>query len=242
MRLLPVFALLVAIVAACGPAANAPTATPEIPTPQGQVVIENPANGSIIYAETLTVSGTASDLPDDTFRLILRAPDDTVVTEADVTVIDNRWQTEFVHEHEGDPAEMMLIAAPTDATITGDYDIVSLVVSPLENRPDGTFGTIISPQEGQSTGGDIIAVAGTASGLFEGTLIIRLLNEDDAIISENIITVTNPGIVDDVPWSAEITTEGYTGPATLTIGYTDAQDGDDVIIDQVDFTVTNTAG
>jgi hypothetical protein len=247
MRLSLIFAMLMMVIAACTPAASDPgtgeltVLSTEAPLP-GSVEIEVPENGAIIYAETMFISGTASDLPDGGFQLEVVTASGEQLVETTVQPDDGSWQVELVHGYEGDPMEAQIFALPVDTTIQGEYDVETIAVSSQDNRPEGTFGSIISPGEGVTLGGDSIEVSGTASGLFENTLVVVLEDAEGSVLDEEILTITNPYFIDEMVWSATLETDGYTGEATIRAYYQDAQDGDEVTLDEVTFTLQVAAG
>lgn len=246
MRLFVIALSTILLLAACsGDSPAAPTTTPTAPVAAtGAVDITFPQSGAVIYAESVTISGTALiDPAIEQFRLQIITPSDEILSDTVVDVSsDGSWSTEIIHGYTGDPIETLIMALPIDESLTGDYDIESVVISSIDNRPDGVFGMIMAPANDSSVGGDEIQVSGTASGLFEGTLLVTLEQPDGTPITEEVLTVFNPGIIDEVIWSADIETAGFTGSAVIRIHYQDAATGDDVTLDSVDITLTTTAG
>lgn len=247
MRLAAIFMLGMLAITACTPATPEPgpgqltvIATPA-PLP-GSVEIDVPQNGAIIYAEMMFISGTADDLPDEGFLLEVVTASGEELVETTVQPEDGTWQVEVPHGYEGDPMEAQIFARPVSEMFEGEYDVETVAVSSQDNRPEGTFGSIMTPGEGVTLGGDSIEVSGTASGLFENTLIVVLEDTEGDVIDEEILTITNPYFVDEMVWSTTLETNGYTGEVTVRAYYQDARDGDEVTLDEVTFTLQVAAG
>ncbi len=240
------FALLALWIAACTPGTSEPepggvTVMPTSEPLPGSVSIDAPENGAIIYAETMYVSGTGENLPDAGFLLEVVLASGEQLTETTIQPEDTEWQVELIHGYDGDPMEAQIFARPVGDT-QGEYDVETIAVSSQENRPDGTFGAILSPGAGVTLGGDEIEVSGTASGLFENTLIVVLEDADGSVLDEAILTVYNPNIIDEMVWSTSLERDGYTGEATIRAYYQDARDGNEVTLDEVTFTLQVAAG
>ena len=230
---------LIALFAACTPAAPPPTATPEQPTLDGNVRISLPGAGSTIYSELMFINGTAEDV--DSFTLRLVTASEEILHEMTIEPENNTWLVEFPHEYDDDPIEVTILALPVDTEIEAQYGSMSIVLAGLDHRPGGVFGSITNPVDGSSIGGDTFEVNGMASGLFEGSLVVVLETETETI-SQQLLTVANPNLIDHVPWSTQLDTNGYTGAATIRAYYDDARDGAEVTVDSVDVTVTTAAG
>lgn len=247
MRILALgVAAIMALLAACTPPNQAPqpTALPDVEDIQGTVDITFPQSGAIIYAETLYLTGTADNLPDEGFRLQVITDNDETLMETVVTPPDERdnWTTEVAHEYDGDPIQAQVLALPADSDITIEYDRETIVISSQDNRPEGVFGSVTLPTDDATVGGDVIPVSGTASGLFENTLIVTLTASDGTQLDEEILTITNPYFIDEVNWSTELNTDDYTGPATVRAYYISAQDGEEITLDEVDVMLSMAAG
>lgn len=205
------------------------TDSPTVETISGNINITNPLTGSSIFAEALYVAGTAEDLPGDSFHLRVVTADEAVLVKTNVTVEDGAWSVELIHEYDGVPNEALIIAEDEQGN---QYDVESVLIASMDNRPQGTFGVILSPQEESVVGGDQVEVMGTGSGLFENTLILQLTEPGGEIITEVILTLDNPYFIDERVWVADVETNGHTGPAVLLIGYQDARTGDFVTLDE----------
>jgi len=224
---------LLLLLSACSPSALLPTPSPTPPALEGSVDILYPQDGSIIYSEALTLSGTASA---SNFALKLVAPDEQVIAETTIQTQGDEWTVELIHNYAGEPIEVNILAVPVDATITTEYDIATILLAPLESRPEGTFGSITMPTEGDTVGGEMIQVSGMASGFAENTLSIALIGSDGTTVDSKNIALHNPYQIDDMPWTAELATNGYTGSAEIRIA-----DGQN-IISSITVTITAEAG
>jgi hypothetical protein len=227
-----------------GCSSQPPAATPTAgPAPlAGTVDIQVPVSGAVIYSELLYLAGTADGIPAEGFKIQVFDLDQALLAEAIVQPANGAWTVEIPHQYQGEPIEATIVATGIDAEAGQDYDVEAIALSALANRPEGAFGTIISPMNGSDTGGDQIPVFGTGSGLFENTLIVQLRQADGTVIDEQIVTLTNPYFVDEVVWSTEMMTNGYTGSAELVAFYYSAQDGSEVVLQRVSITVSTAAG
>ena len=214
----------------------APTATPN----PGSVTIRHPQTGAFIYAPTLYFYGQAENLPANQFRLTAVTANDQTIVDTVITVDNNQWTYEIPNPQTGDPVEVTISAEPVGGGAPLDEATIGLATE--AQRPQGVFGTLLSPVEGETVGGESIPVSGTASGLFEGTMNIGLESPDGVEVSGIVITVDNPGMMDEVPWQADLPTNNYRGPAVLRAYYHTARDGSVVTLATVNVTVAEAAG
>ena len=226
--------LMIALAGCSVGAAPTPTAMP------GSVTIRHPQSGSFLYAPTLYFYGSGENLPGNQFRLTAVTATDETIVDTVITVENGQWTYEIANPHTGDPVELAVNALP--AAGGGELDSSSVVLATEAQRPDGVFGTLLSPIEGETVGGESIPVSGTASGLFEGTMNLGLETPDGEEISGIVITVENPGMMDEVPWQADLATNGYRGPAVLRAYYHSARDGTVMTLATVSITVAEAAG
>ncbi len=240
MRVLTLLVLIVMLAACTLSESNVPTATPGL---MGSVDIVYPPDGTTVYAEALSLRGTAQGLAGNTFTVEVVGVDDEIIARSSVTVTDGQWAVELPHGYGGEPMEVSIYALPSDVDLTSDlrYDVGTVVLAGLSYRPEGTFGSITSPAVGDSVGGEYILVTGTASGLFEGTLLLGLYDPDGIEISRTVLTIEDQ-YYNLVPWSAELPTNSYTGVAEIRAFYEQASDGKPVIIASIQVTVTQEAG
>lgn len=230
--------LVVALLAACSPSTAAPTATP---APSGSVTINHPGEATTIYAELFYAQGVASEV--STFTLDIVDADDVVIQSVPVVVGEGgAWTVEIPHGYTGEPAEVTVIARPSDAESTHVFASTTVILAGIAYRPDGSFAAITSPPTGQQVGGEAIPVSGTASGLFENTLLVGLYDADGEQISMVIVTLTNPYFVDNAAWSAALPTNGYLGSAQIRAFYNEPRDGKETVLAQIDVEIGEPAG
>jgi len=235
--------MLVFLLAACSPSETSPEEEiPATETLEGAVEITFPQSGSIIYAESLRLEGTATNVPEEGFQIQLISPELEVIAEATIQPENGTWFTEIVHGFTGDPTEITIIAKNTNPDSILDYDIEIIVLSNVENRPDGVFGSILSPTEGITVGGDSILISGRGSGFFENTFVLRLENTEGEIITEMPVTINNPNFIDDMVWEAEIVRNDFIGNGTIRMVYQDAESGETIEVDFVNVVVSSVAG
>lgn len=240
MRYLSVMlSLVILIAAACGGNGDtdAPTEAPDTPEASG-VIIAAPQAGTIIYAEMAFISGEVLEA-EQTFRVELVDTEDNVIAETTLTESPGIWTAELEHGYDGDPTEITIRAVSEDDAV---LDSVSVMLSNMDERPDGSFGTIASPSDGDSIGGDSILVEGSASGLFENEFILALFDDAGESVAETFVLLNNPYFVDDVPWQAELIIGDYTGTGEIRAYYIDAESGDEVTLDSVTVEVEPAAG
>lgn len=232
--------ILMLVFAACS---SAPAATPT-PALVSEVQFFVPQPGTIVFSPTLHLNGTASNLPADGFRLLVTTAEDATLADQVIQPDANgNWSAEVANTITTDPIEVTVSALPADASILGDYEIVSVVFAPESARvQEGVYGMIFAPFDGDTVGGELIPLAGAASGLFEGTLQLALIDEAGATAAQVTITTMSSDPLDEVLWAADLPTNGYLGTATIEAFYTSAKDGEKVILDSVNVTIGDAAG
>lgn len=235
-----VIAVSIVFLAACGmPNIPAETPTPTVPPLIGDVTIDQPESGSIIYAETMLLSGTASDVPAEGFLLRLTINEETIV-ESTIQPEDGVWSVQWVHQYTGEPTEATLTALSPNPLVQAEYITSLIVLSSVAHRPEGVFGRLLFPNDEEVLGGDQLEVRGTASGIPDNTLTVVLENSE-GIISQQTAIIDNPFFIDEMIWSADLTVTGETGPATIRVYYTD-ESGEEVLLDEVDIMLSMVAG
>ncbi|MGB1285496.1 MAG: hypothetical protein ACPG7F_03090 [Aggregatilineales bacterium] len=226
---------LLTMLAACG--SDTPSSpTPIIVAPQEdphEILV--PTAGMILYEEMLQLRGTTGTSNDSPFRLnIVTAMGDTLL-DTEIQPEDGAWEYEFAHNYEGDPIELTIALLPVADTEIGEYDIIAVVLSPPDYRPDGNYAEIYQPAGGERVGGDVLIIQGVASG-YE-TLKLTLQG-DDTIISEQTITIFNGAdSLNETPWLVELPAEGTTGRVSLYL-----YDESDTELDNVDILLDEIAG
>ncbi len=240
MRLSILIAVTLLLITACSIGEPASTPIPTVPPLTGNVDIEYPQDGTVIYSELMHLSGTAQNLSQFTLKLV--NVDDTVIAQAEIQVGDDgNWQLELVHGYNGEPTEVTILALPSPED-ERDYDIAIVMMAASSHRPDGTFGSIFTPFEGDTVSGDTIEVMGTASGLFEGDFILELVGSDGQVIESQIILVYGFSRLDELPWAANLATNSYTGPAQIRAYTISPRDGAENLLNSVSIIISATAG
>lgn len=225
LRQFPVLLLsltILTLLAACGgddpEGFQDPTAAFEPGTSTVDILL--PRTSTIIYAETIQISGMLADNPQE-FSIRLLTPNGETLTEVQVNAQPGEWQTEVIHGYSGDPSEIEIKAVATNGEI---YDTESVLLSSITHRPEGVFASIIAPLEGDTVGGDSIPVEGRASGIESNSLTIELVDSNNTVVDTQLVPLNNPSVIDEVPWSAELNRGQATGSATIRISTTQASE------------------
>lgn len=230
--------LCLLLFAACVPTGQVTVAPSPTATVTGSVTIETPHEGTVIYSEVIYISGTAANVSDNQFDLVLIGPDEAVIASSTVQVSDGgTWEIELPHTYNDTPAEVIMTARARVAGINGDYDAVTIGLAGLDYRPEDTFASVTFPPEGSTAGGEQFPVSGMVSGLTDQQLTVSLLAADGTALDSQTITIDHPYPLDDVPWTGELATAGYTGDATLQISTSDQQ-----TLDSINIRIETTAG
>lgn len=242
MKRLTLLSALMLGLAACGGTSD--NRTPATSAPDmfaGEVEIVYPPNGTVIYAEVIAVHGTMFGAQDLTFTVQVNTIDGQLIAQTDVATERGDWQVELPHTYSGEPVEAVLRVIPIGVS-EGIYTSVPLVIAGLSHRPEGVFGSLTRPTEGEVVGGDSIPVEGMASGVFEGTINLALVTPEGGIISEQIVTVMNPYFVDQVPWRSELVTNGHIGLARVWMYIISANDGLFITLGEANVIIEVSAG
>ena len=216
--------IVMALLVACRPAVVTPITLTIEPTGAaliGSVEIMTPLEGSVIYSELIALSGVASDLPGDVFALTLTGPDGEHIAGTTVRGASGSWSIELAHTYTGEPLEVTISARPFDTTVTGEYTQRTIALAGLSYRPEGIFGSITLPTDDSTVGGEFLLVTGTASGVAGNDLTIDLIADDGRVIARTYPQTANPYLIDNMPFTAELPTNGHIGPATIQLGALD---------------------
>jgi len=230
---------IIASLSACG--SDTPTEPPAPTQPPliGAVDITSPKLGSVIYAETLYVSGTIQGV--DVFKLHIETLTGEILFDGEITGIDGHWNKEIVHDYTGEPIEAIIQAKSTDSRVSLQYDELPILIASVVYREEGIFGLVLSPTEQQSVGGDSLQIEGTASGIPDNRLAI-MLRHDEGLVDKQVIILDNPYRIDARTWSADLLTNGYLGTAFIDIAYTDPETNSEHILDTISIIIGSAAG
>lgn len=237
--------IMMALLVACRPAAAPPDAATLEPTQvplSGSIAITTPAEGAVIYAELITLAGTASDLPENAFNLVLTGPDGERIAGTTVRDASPSWHIELMHTYTGEPIEVTISAHPLDLTSTGAYARRTIALAGHSYRPEGISGGITLPADGSTVGGEFLLITGTASGVPEYALTIDLIAEDGRLVSRTYAQTSNPYLLDDMPWRAELGINGHYGSATIQFGAQNAADNTVTPLDNIQVQIETAAG
>ena len=97
----------------------------------------------------------------------------------------------------------------------------------------GESATISSPANGATVSGSPLYVSGVVSNLSNDQFALQVFDLDDQVLTPaQTITLSNPNHIADVPWSASVLINGYSGAAQVRISVTTAS-GESVVIGEV---------
>lgn len=198
-------------------------------TGERSVRIAFPPDGAIIYAAALTVRGDAiGDAPFRVELLVDDADEPRLIASVMVTTGAGDWSLELPHGYDGDPSEAIIRAVTPDGE--REYSRALIALSPLSARPDGMTYTINRPVMGAEVGGDVIQLEGRASGVPDNVLVVTLRDDRSETIERTTVFLDNPYYVDDIPFTVDLHTRHYTGPATITVAFGEAPDAPTEVI------------
>lgn len=240
--MLKIFLTLLSILlflSACGANEPATTPVPTQPALEGSVQITSPQLGSIIYAETLAITGIIEDV--DTFQLQIETLDGETLFDGEIATTGGTWSREIIHGYAGEPIEAIMRAKSTHNSISNPYVEIPILLSSLTYREEGILGQILSPTESQSVGGDSIEIMGTSSGILDNRLTI-MLRHDEGLLDKQIIVLDNPYLIDERVWTVSLLTNGYVGNATVEIAYTDSETESEQPLDTISIIIGSVAG
>lgn len=223
---------LVLLLAGCSAPPVTPVPTPTAPV-RGSVSLLVPQPGTTYYAETLTVRGTASDLPATGFvlRLLLNNTDTAMLLS--VTPQGNEWSVLIPFERT-EPAALLLRAESTDGSHI--YAETSAALAPLADRPAGTYGTIFSPETAQIVGGEQLQVRGVVAGQLSDSVQLTATDENGQVFASATILLPVLTPLDEIPFTVDLVTDGTRGPVILRL-----LDGT-AVLDETAIMVSDVAG
>jgi hypothetical protein len=213
--------LLVWIVTGCA-ALGGPTSTPD--PLSGTVTLTTPPEGAVIYASALYVAGTLADVPSKSLLIRLRTPENEIIAESRVDAVQGDWSTEIVHGYTGAPNPVTVEVVPLDAPSAEPFARSQIFFAALEDRPDGMFVTLITPEDGREIGGDDVLVSGTASGIPDRTFNVSLTNSNGQVLDTQTVTLSGRYDIDEYPWEVTLQTQANEGNAVIRITTADGEE------------------
>src|SRR5690606_9345434 len=202
--------------------------------PSGPAVIEisSPQQGGVLNPSSpITVRGTASGLSRVTDQALDGA--NNVLAAQTVNVDSTPWQANLaVNVTPGTAGRITAFATSGNSVIASSS--VNVFYGQGQAVPPQTSDEaaleITNPQDGAALNiGGPVSISGTGAGLFEGGLIVRLLDNAGHVLIEQPTTLTNAGT-----WTIELPVD--VAPGTRGIAYAYAispVDGSVVVADAV---------
>jgi len=187
---------------------------------RGAVTLSYPTQGAVIYSPALYVAGSAQGV--NGVRVQLTSADG-LLTETTLRPVSESWSVELVHGYSGDPLAVTLSVWPLLDDGQGAYAAFDLTLAALEHRPEGAFAYVVTPQAGDSMGGDSIVVSGRASGQTAYAITVTLNDSGGATLDTQSATFETPYPYDELGWQVTLNPRGYVGDAALTIDYGNGQ-------------------
>lgn len=213
-----------------------PLRVPRLPQPGTPIpseatlnIAEPLQNGVVAIGTPVTIRGTASGLPQD--RVTVQAVDaNSVVLAGQTTSVNNgQWQVPLlVNTIPGTSGRIVVFAtSPTDGSVVAT---TSINVTYGQGEVSEVMIEITSPQANTEVNFDgSISISGTSSGLFEGNLIVRALDNEGNVLAEEPTTANTDG-----DWSLDLDVEVEESTRGTLYAYAQsAQDGSLVAVDAV---------
>jgi hypothetical protein len=232
----PLAGLLLAITGCTAGQPSTPSAA--VPSPD-EAQITHPRPGTVLYADTVVIAGIAAYPYGTSLSLYLDSPSWAIGPLA-VPVRDNAWSVEVPLPAPGETSALEIALVAGELPDGPRLDLLRIVQAPLATRPAGAFGAIYAPDGSGVTGGDSIPVRGSVSGWGEASLLVALYAGGERIAAAPI-AVDHPHPLDEVAWEVDLMSDGFTGPATLRLMATQA-DESETILDEVDLMFSAVAG
>ncbi|GEM_PF-4681822 len=237
MRCLMLFCLL--LLSACAPQEVAVVVTPT-PSLSGSVTFLFPSAGTIYYSETLTLNGQADGIGNDGFEVRVTHDILGVLATSRVYPLGQAWQVALPVVYDGEPVTVTIQALqPRTGTL---YNETVAILSARSYRQEGAYASFFSHSDGDTLGGEQVAVSGTASLLPDTPLFVILVAADGATIYREEAQLIAFNALDEVPFMLEIPLTAYKGNATLRLSILDATTQTEVILDELSVVVGAIAG
>ncbi len=210
--------------------------TPTSHPTAGDVLVFAPSAGDTLYAELIHITGQINGAP-QTLMARLVDVDDNLLAIAPIMTQLGAWTVEMPRPATNGEVTLQVVSAVDPSVI---HATIPVFLADIASRPSGTFGSIITPSDGDQVGGDTILVSGRASGVSNNTIQLVLQSGDGTTIIHDV-TINNPYSVDDVLWQTDLPLTGLSGSVTLTAYFTPSTDPDP-IVSRVTLVITQVAG
>jgi hypothetical protein len=202
----------------------------------GEVIVSSPSAGDTLYAELIRLTGEINITPQSLVAHILDV-DNNLLASAPLMTQFGAWMLEMPRPDYFGEANVQVVSA-SDPTMI--YATIPVFLADMANRPSGTFGSIITPADGDQVGGDTILVSGRASGIVGDKIQLVLQSGDGTTVIHDVV-INNPYGVDDVLWQTDLSLTGLSGSVTLTAYFTPSTDPNPILT-RVTLVITQVAG
>lgn len=197
--------LFVGVLAACGSGGR------------GTVTLTSRLEGAVVYSSVLYVAGNAQGVEGLRFQLV--SADGRLLAETTLQPVAETWSIELVHGYSGDPMPVTVSIWPLVSDGQAAYTMANLTLAALEHRPEGAFAYVVTPQQGDSMGGDLIMVSGRASGQTSYAITVTLADSSGTVLDSQNDSFETPYPQDELGWQVALNPREYVGEAVLTVDY-----------------------
>jgi len=171
------------------------------------VMLNTPTRGAVVYDSILTVSGQTEGVGNAV--MIYVEPSQASPTFPGYSyaseVVDGRFSVDFIPAYNGSPLEMVVRVYGVNDVARETLKAESVfVLATSDERPDGVYVDVLTPQPGDEVGGDVIGVSGRASGIMGGVLTVTLVDSNAVVMDTQTVTLQVVNLLDDVPWQANL--------------------------------------
>ncbi|MCU0480879.1 MAG: hypothetical protein MUE54_06665 [Anaerolineae bacterium] len=202
----------------------------------GEIMVLSPSAGDTLYAELIYIAGDIQTAP-QTLRAQIRDIDESILITAPIMTQFGAWAIEIPRPAYIGEATIEILSAIDPSVI---HERIPVFLGDGTTRPSGTFGSLITPTDGDQIGGDTILVSGRASGVM-GNKIQLVLQSGDGTTAIHEVILNHPYRMDDIFWQTDLPLAGLSGSVTLTAYFT-SPDAPDPIFSRVTLVITQVAG
>jgi len=184
------------------------------------VKLDTPAQGTVVYASSLTVSGQTEGVGSAVMVYVepsILTPTFTGYSYAP-EVVDGRFSVDFIPAYDGPPLQMVVrVYGVSDVERETLKAESTFILATVAERPAGMYVDVLTPQPGDEAGGDVIGVSGRASGVVGGVLTVVLVDSNAAVMDTQTVTLQTANLLDDVPWQANLKPGDGKGNAIIRV-------------------------